>query len=100
MNNKPYTVLALFEAKPGKEQALKEALTTLIKPTRAEEGCINYDLHQDRDNPAKFMFHENWVNKEAHAKHGTTPHIQAWRAKRDELIIPGTGSTAWEMIDG
>lgn len=97
MSNKPYTVLALFEAKPGKEQALKELLTSLIAPTLQEEGCINYDLHQCLQNPAQFMFYENWASKEAHAKHRETPHILSWRAKRAELLAKPPEVTYWEM---
>lgn len=97
MNKKPYTVLAIFEAKQGKEQVLKTLLTSLIEPTLKEEGCINYDLHQCLDNPAKFMFYENWSSKEAHAKHVQTPHLQAWRAKRDE-VLASSGVSAWDMI--
>ena len=36
----------------------------LIDITRAEEGCINYDLHQDNENPAHFLFYENWKSRE------------------------------------
>ncbi|MEM9449380.1 MAG: antibiotic biosynthesis monooxygenase, partial [Cyanobacteria bacterium P01_E01_bin.6] len=27
-------------------------------PPRA--GCIQYDLHEDNENPAHFVFYENW----------------------------------------
>jgi quinol monooxygenase YgiN len=35
-------------------------LLKLIDITRAEEGCINYDLHQDKENPGSFesIFHD------------------------------------------
>jgi quinol monooxygenase YgiN len=38
------TVIAYHRAKPGKEGALREALLAVCAPTRAEKGCINYDL--------------------------------------------------------
>jgi hypothetical protein len=41
MSAKNITVVATFEAKPGKENELKRALLTLIAPTRKENGCIN-----------------------------------------------------------
>lgn len=40
------TVVAFHRAKPGKEQAFREALLAVCKSTRAEKGCINYDLHE------------------------------------------------------
>jgi len=97
-NHTPYTVLAILEAKPGKEHALKEALLSLMTPTLQEEGCLNYDLHQAHDNPAKFMFYENWVSKSAHAKHRETPHMKTWQAKRDDLLAKPSEVTYWEVI--
>ena len=76
MDQKPHTLLAIFEAKPGKEQALKDMLISLIAPTRQEPGCLNYDLHQSQTNPAQFMFYENWIDAKAHAAHCQTEHIQ------------------------
>ena len=36
------TVIAFHRAKPGKEQALREALLAVCAPTVKEKGCINY----------------------------------------------------------
>lgn len=93
-----HILLVILEAKPGKEQALKEALTALIEPTRQEEGCLCYVLHESPDNPAQFMFYENWANKEAHAKHLQTSHFVAWRAKKDELLAKLNDVTSWKII--
>lgn len=94
----PYTVLAIFEAKPGKEQVLKEVLHSLIALTLQEEGCLNYDLHECPENPAKFMFYENWVTQQSHAKHCETPHIKAWRARQSELLAKPYEVTFWGMV--
>jgi len=39
------TVVAHVHAQAGKEDALREALLTLVEPTRREQGCVQYDLH-------------------------------------------------------
>jgi Antibiotic biosynthesis monooxygenase len=36
------TVIAFHRAKPGKEQALREALLVVRASTLKEKGCINY----------------------------------------------------------
>jgi quinol monooxygenase YgiN len=79
MSAKTITVVATFQAKPGKTADLKKALLSLIAPTHQEAGCINYDLHQSPEDPEKFLFHENWTSKahlDAHpsvaAAHGRT----------------------------
>lgn len=98
MSTKSFTIVAIIEAKPGKEQALKAMLTSLVKPTLQEEGCINYDLHQSLDNPGKFMFYENWTSEETHAMHMKTPHIQEWRSKKDDLLAKLSDVTQWCII--
>ena len=94
---KPYTILAIFIAKPGKEEVLKEVLMTLIAPTLKEVGCVNYDLHQSLENPAKFMFYENWESKEDHQLHFNTPHVQALGSRLHELGEGELNLTFWEQ---
>ncbi len=80
------TVVAEMKAKEGKEAQLREALTALVAPTRQEEGCVQYDLHEKLDEPGRFVFYENWVSLEHLARHGESAHIQAFRARRDDLL--------------
>jgi len=57
------TIVAHITAKADKIALVKAELKKLISPTRIEEGCLQYDLHQDRNNPACFMFYENWQSR-------------------------------------
>jgi len=58
------TIVANIKANPEKIDLVKAELLKLIDMTRAEAGCINYDLHQDNENPAHFLFYENWQSRE------------------------------------
>jgi quinol monooxygenase YgiN len=95
---KTLTVVATFEARPGKEAELRAALIGLVAPTRKESGCINYDLHISTETPAKFLFHENWTNKAALDAHLQTPHIQALLPRVDELCVEAPSITTWDQI--
>lgn len=97
MTNKPIIMTVLFQALPGKEAELREALTGLLAPTRQEDGCIFYDLHVAADDPSKLLFHESWASDEHHKAHDRTPHIQALRAKIGGLSLPAV-KTWWEKI--
>lgn len=76
--SKKLTVVAKILAKTGKGALVKSELMKLLTPTRAEEGCINYDLHQDNDNDDLFYFHENWESKELLQAHLKSDHIAAY----------------------
>lgn len=84
--SKAYTVVAILEAKQGKETELKQELIKLLAPSRAEQACLEYRMHQDLNNPAKFFFYENWVNQEGHLQHFQTSHITALIDKLDDLL--------------
>ncbi|MDO6563689.1 antibiotic biosynthesis monooxygenase [Amphritea sp. 1_MG-2023] len=49
-------IVARIEAKPDQTDLVKTELIRLIDPTREEAGCLQYDLHQDNNNPAVFLF--------------------------------------------
>jgi quinol monooxygenase YgiN len=98
MSAKTITVVATFQAKPGKEAELKKALIGLLAPTRGEAGCINYDLHASPEDPAKFLFHENWASKAHLDTHLQSPHIKALLPRVDELCVAFPEIKIWEKI--
>lgn len=92
------TVIAVITAKPGMESQTKEALEALVKPTRVENGCIQFDFYQATDNKALFMFFENWTSKEALDKHMQAPHIKAFGAKAGDLLAEPIKASFWQQI--
>ncbi|MEM9399995.1 MAG: putative quinol monooxygenase [Verrucomicrobiota bacterium] len=83
---KPLTVIARIQAKPDTIEIVREELKALVNPTMKEEGVINYDLHQDKDDPTIFMFHENWETEAALEKHSQSAHLKAFREKSEHLL--------------
>jgi quinol monooxygenase YgiN len=96
---KSVTVIATFQARPGKESELRKALISLLGPTRKETGCLNYDLHASPENPAKFLFHENWTTKAALDAHLKSPHVAALLPRVDDLCVAFPEITSWEKVD-
>jgi quinol monooxygenase YgiN len=99
MSARTITVVATFQAKPGKENELRAALIGLLAPTRKEEGCINYDLHSSPEDPAKFLFYENWTGKAALEAHMRTPHVQNLLPRVKELCVAFPEIKIWEKIE-
>lgn len=98
MADKKVTVLARFKAKAGLEEKAKQAIIACVAPTRAEAGCINYDLHQSSDDKGLLMLYENWVSKKALDEHLQMPYLQDLIAKADELFAEPIDISLWEMI--
>jgi quinol monooxygenase YgiN len=69
------TIIANIKVKSGKIDLVKAELEKLIPITRAEEGCINYDLHQDNENSTHFLFYENWESRELWQAHMGNQHL-------------------------
>ncbi|WP_248722531.1 putative quinol monooxygenase [Seonamhaeicola sp. ML3] len=75
MSTQKLTIVAKILAKPEKRALVKSELLKLIDTTRAEKGCINYDLHQDNENENLFLFYENWESKTLWQDHMNNHHI-------------------------
>ena len=83
---KPLTIVARFKAKPGREEKLARNLLNLIPPTLVEPGCLNYDLHRSTEDPAVFLFFENWESRETWLDHMESEHLKAHQRVSDELV--------------
>jgi quinol monooxygenase YgiN len=80
------TIVANIYAKSDKIDLVRAELEKLIPITRAEKGCLQYDLHQDNDNPAYFMFFENWETRELWQTHMNAPHLAAYLTATDGAV--------------
>ncbi len=80
------TVVAKVTAKKEAVEAVKAELLKMVAPTRAEEGCLEYRLHQDNADPAVFIFYENWRDMACLERHMASPHFQAYVAAVGDLL--------------
>lgn len=74
-----------FRAAPGRLDDLRSALLDLTVATRAEDGCLRYDLHEDADDADVLAFYEVWATSAAHAAHDATEHVRSFVARIPEL---------------
>lgn len=80
------TIVANIKAKKEQIALVKAELLKLIDITRAEEGCINYDLHQDNEDPSHFLFHENWESRELWQTHMNNRHLAEYMAATEGAV--------------
>lgn len=80
------TIVAKVVAKKEAVESVKNELLKMVAPTRKEEGCIDYNLHQDNDDTAVFIFYENWASAAFLEKHMNSEHFKAYVKAIDGLI--------------
>ncbi len=80
------TAMGLARAKPGREAELGRRLAGLVAPTRAEPGCLAYDLHRSQTDPAVWVLIEAWRSPADLAAHVESAHLQAFLAQADEVL--------------
>ncbi len=81
-----YTNLALIRAKPDRSDELGDALLALVAPSRAEPGCLSYDIHRSNDDPVLWMTYENWKSAADLEQHFGQPHMRDFVKRIPELI--------------
>lgn len=82
-----HTIIAILEAKPEKQTALKEELLYVASESRKENSCLEYRVTQDSSNPAQFVLFERWESAEAHSLQFSKPYITALIPKLTDLLV-------------
>jgi quinol monooxygenase YgiN len=94
----PLILIARMRAKPGQQARLRQELQRLVAPTRAEPGCISYDLHESQTDPAQFMFYELWKSPADLDAHFGTPHMKAMKKIEHEIIEGEMDLSRWTKL--
>jgi (4S)-4-hydroxy-5-phosphonooxypentane-2,3-dione isomerase len=84
-----YVVIAEFLLKPGAEPEFFEAMDRHAANSRAEPGCLGFDVCRDADEPRRVLLYETYRDEAAYAEHRAAP---SWRRVMDllpALIEPG-----------
>ncbi|QXE89024.1 antibiotic biosynthesis monooxygenase [Geomonas subterranea] len=91
------TIVAKLTAKNDCIEAVKAEVIKMLAPTRQEQGCIEYRLHQDSTDPAVFVFYENWKDQAAFEQHMDSAHFKAYVAALSDKIADKTVHRMTEM---
>lgn len=79
-------LLATLIALPTHGPALESALRQLVPASRSEAGCLQYELHQDRDTPERFYMLEIWRSDDALEQHRQTEHFLRFGREHGHLL--------------
>jgi quinol monooxygenase YgiN len=90
-----------FEAAPGREKELEQALLTVREGSRGEAGCLTYELNRDPEHPGKFLLYEKFRDRDAHAAHLAAPHFLTFQkfCKENQDVFVATTVTSWRSVE-
>lgn len=83
---KQLTLIAFIRAKKGMSDELGRRLATLVEPSRAEPGNVNYDLHRSDEDPDTWVLYENWKEAADLTAHFELPYLKAFLATLPEIL--------------
>ena len=69
-----------FIAKPNGIEKMKELLSAMVIPSKAENGCLFYEIVQYKEKPEKFMAVETWENEAALDGHKASAHYKVYKS--------------------
>lgn len=69
---------AYIEVGAVERDTIHAALASVIRATRAEEGCEEYGCYEDTLQAGRFVFVERWRDRTALDRHLATPHMAEW----------------------
>lgn len=81
-----FSLIATLTALPETREELYHVLVDQVGPTRAEHGCMDYNLHVDASDPCIFVFYENWESHVALETHMKMPHLEPLLSQIDRLL--------------
>ncbi len=85
-----------FIANAEHTKEMKNLLKTMIEASKAEDGCLLYDIFQLADEPQKFIVIESWRDEKSLDGHKQSAHYKYYKSHfepytqekfSDELVI-------------
>jgi quinol monooxygenase YgiN len=71
-----YVVVALWRAKPGKEELIEEVIEKMTPLSRQEPWCLYYQAQRSTTDPQLFFLYEQYVDEAGYEAHMATPHFE------------------------
>ncbi len=60
----------------GDVEEIRELMTELMRASRAEPGCVKFDVFHSHDDPLTFLLYETWADEQAWKDHRERDAVQ------------------------
>lgn len=73
-----YVVAALWRAKEGEEEKIREIIDVMTPLSRDEPACRFYQAHRSPDDPRLFFLYEQYDDENGYQAHMATDHFEKY----------------------
>ena len=84
--SEPCAFILHAHTRPEKSAEFEALFNSYVAASRAEDGCIEYHMLRDTNDPALFIFFEVWASAEHLALHSALPHMRDFHERRMEFL--------------
>ncbi|MEQ6897066.1 putative quinol monooxygenase [Microbacterium sp. KR10-403] len=88
--NGVFAVLVTIDVRPEALAEFEAGLRANAAATRAEPGCLRFDVLRERDDASRFVLYELYTDEDAFfTGHRAAAHYPAWTALCERCVVPG-----------
>jgi quinol monooxygenase YgiN len=91
-------VFGRFHARPGREDAVRDAMLEVLAHTRKEPGCLDIHDYRSIRDPQLFYVHSRWKDEAAFETHARLAHTVRFLERVEPLIDHPLDITRTERI--
>ena len=79
-------IVALFKVNESYMMEAVELFQKLVRETRKEEGCLQYELIEENEQKGTFFLIELWESVAHHNNHNGTDHLFEFRKDASKIL--------------
>jgi quinol monooxygenase YgiN len=72
--------------RPEKADEFEALFSAYVDSSRAEDGCIEYHMLRDAQEPTLFIFYEVWQSRAHLEAHSALPHMRCFHEQRMDYL--------------
>jgi quinol monooxygenase YgiN len=81
-----FPVFVRYDANAGQLDQLRTELLAIVEQTRAEPGCIDIHLYEEKSGSGTFFIHSIWKDEAASDAHAQFPHMKRFLGLASDLV--------------
>ena len=95
-----FVVAAIWKAKPGEEERIREVIRLMTPLSRQEPGNLSYQAQVSSRDPAKFFLYEQYTDAQAYEDHKASVYFQTHVAGYAIQYLESREVETYETIEG